>query len=55
MKHIKSVERKALKKDINEELMPAAWHLIDGGIAGCKEMRKKYIQCLLKYYKSVRR
>ena len=34
--------------------MPVAWDPIDGGIGTCQKMRKKkYIQCLLKSYKSV--
>ena len=38
--HIRLEKRKALKKELNEELMPVAWHP-DGGIGACQKMRKK--------------
>ena len=40
--HIKFGKRKALKKELTEELMQIAWHLdVDGGIGACQKMRKK--------------
>ena len=50
---IKFKKSKALKKELNEELMPITCHLNDG-IGACQTLRrKKQIQCLLQSYKGV--
>ena len=43
--HTKFEKHKALKKELDEDLMPVVWHSnrspIDGGIAVCQKIRKK--------------
>ena len=40
VKHIKLEIRKALRKKINEELIPVTWHPIRRTVFGCQKMRK---------------
>ena len=39
--HIKFEKHKALKKELNEELVPIAWQTKNDGIFACQKMRKK--------------
>ena len=38
--HTKFEKRKALNREVNEELMLVPWHPNSGGINACQEMRK---------------
>ena len=38
--HTKFENRKALNREVNEELMLVPWHPNSGGINACQEMRK---------------